>query len=74
MAIGYLLGGLFCLIYFVLVGIIGGLKRNAAILKLAKMKLNKNMSDENAARICLIIGSVIGAAGVFLLIFGAVQA
>lgn len=70
MSIGYLLGGLFCLAYMVLVGYFGGIKKLPGILKLVKMKLNKNMSDNTAGVICLVFGGLVGAIGVFLLVFG----
>lgn len=73
MGIGYLLGGLFCLIYAVLVAFFGGIKKNAWLLKMVKMKLSKNMSDETAAKISLGFGLLMGAVGVFLLVFGAIQ-
>lgn len=72
MGIGYLLGGLACLAYMIGVGFFGGIKKSPKILKMAKDKVNKNMTDKAAARMCLIIGGIVGAAGIFLLIFGAV--
>jgi len=73
MSIGYLLGGIFCLAYMVGVGYFGGIKKSPGLLKLVKMKLNKNMSDKTAAIICLVFGLIIGALGVFLLVFGATR-
>lgn len=73
MPIGYLLGGLFGLSYMVGVGFFGGIKRNKTILRLAKMKINKNMSDDKAAMLCLVFGGLLGVIGVFLLIFGATR-
>lgn len=73
MAIGYLLGGLFCLAYMVGVGFFGGIKKLPTILKLTKMKLNKNMTDKTAATICLAAGGLMGAFGIFLLVFGATR-
>lgn len=73
MGIGYLLGGIACILYFVGVGVVGGIKKNPAILKLVKMKLGKNMSDEKAAKICLVFGIIIGLVGVFLLVFGGIK-
>lgn len=72
MGIGYLLGGIFCLLYAVGVGYAGGVKKNATLIKLTKMKLNKNMSDEKAAKIDLVMGIIVGVAGVALLIVGAI--
>ena len=73
MGIGYLLGGITCLLYAVLVGYFGGIKKSPGILKLVKMKLNKNMSDSAAATISLIAACVVLAAGILLFIFGAIQ-
>jgi len=73
MGIGYLLGGIACLLYAVLVGYFGGVKKAPGLLKLVKMKLNKNMSDAAAAKISLVAAGVALAAGIFLFIFGAIQ-
>ena len=73
MGIGYLLGGIACLLYAVLVGYFGGIKKSPGVLRLAKMKINKSMSDAAAAKICLIAGGVVLAVGVFLFVFGAIQ-
>lgn len=73
MKIGYLLGGLACLIYMFCVGYFGGIKKSPGLIKIVKLKLSKKMSDDTAARICLIFAAIIGAVGVFLLIFGAIK-
>jgi len=73
MGIGYLLGGIACLLYAVLVGYFGGIKKSPGLLKLVKMKLNKNMSDNAAAKISLIAAVIMFVGGVFLFIFGAIQ-
>jgi len=73
MGMGYLLGGIACLLYAVLVGYFGGIKKSPGLLKLVKMKLSKKMSDEAAAKTSLIAAIVVLAGGVFLLIFGAIQ-
>ena len=72
MAVGYLLGGIACLLYFGGVGYFGAIKKSPGLLKLVKMKLNKNMSDETAAKICGIAAIVIGLVGIFLLVYGAI--
>ena len=72
MGIGYLLGGIACLLYTVFVGYFGGIKKSPGFLNLVKMKLNKNMSDAAAAKICLIAAGVVLAVGIFLFIFGAI--
>jgi hypothetical protein len=53
MGIGYLLGGVACLLYAVLVGYFGGIKKSPGLLKLVKMKISKNMSDDASAIISL---------------------
>ena len=73
MGIGYLLGGIACLLYAVLVGYFGGIKKSPGLLKLVKMKLNKNMSDDTAAKISLIAAIIVLALGIFLFISGATQ-
>ena len=73
MGTGYLLGGLACLLYAVLVGYLGGIKKAPGFLRLVKMKLNKNMSDSTAAKISLIAAGVVLAGGIFLFIFGAIR-
>jgi hypothetical protein len=73
MGAGYLLGGIACLLYTILVGYFGGIKKSPGLLRLVKMKLNKNMKDATAAIICLIAAGVVLAVGMFLFIFGAIQ-
>ncbi|MFC2069230.1 hypothetical protein ACFLTP_09545 [Chloroflexota bacterium] len=73
MGIGYLLGGIACLLYAVLVGYFGGINKSPRFLKLVKMKINKNMSDNTAVKISLVAAFVVLAGGVFLFIFGVVQ-
>ncbi len=73
MAIGYLLGGIAALIYCGFVGYLGAIKRSPTILKLVKLKLGKGMSDDRAAIICLVFAALIGALGIFLLIYGGIQ-
>jgi len=73
MGIGYLLGGIACLLYTVSVGYFGGIKKSPGLLRLVKMKLNKNMSDDAAAIISLVAAGVVLAVGIFLFVFGAIQ-
>ena len=73
MGMGYLLGGIACLLYTFLVGYYGGIKKSPGLLKLVKMKLNKNMSDDAAAKTSLIAAVVMLAVGIFLFVFGAIQ-
>ena len=73
MGIGYLLGGIACLLYTVFVGYFGGIKKSPGLLKIVKMKLNKNMNDAATAKISLVAAGVVLAFGIFLFIFGAIQ-
>ncbi|MEX1375932.1 MAG: hypothetical protein AB1Z23_00525 [Eubacteriales bacterium] len=73
MGTGWLLGGIACLLYAGLVGYFGGVKKSPGLLKLVKMKLNKNMSDETAAKVCMIASIVVGLGGVALFIVGAIK-
>jgi len=59
MGTGYLLGGIACLLYAVLVGYFGGIKKSPGLPKLVKMKLNKKMSDATAAKITLIAAGIV---------------
>ena len=70
---GYLLGGIACLLYALLVGYFGGIKKSSGLLKLVKMKINKKMSDEAAAKVTLIFAGVVLVVGIFLFIYGAMQ-
>ncbi|MCK5154806.1 MAG: hypothetical protein KAQ69_00140 [Spirochaetales bacterium] len=73
MGTGYLLGGIACVLYAVLVGGFGGIKKSPGLLKLVKMKINKKMSDEAAVKICWVAACVVLAGGIFLFVFGAIQ-
>ena len=73
MGTGYLWGGIACLLYAAPVGYFGGIKKSPGLLKLVKMKLNKNMSDDAAAKISLWAAGAVLAVGIFLFIFGAIQ-
>jgi hypothetical protein len=73
MGIGYLLGGIACLLYAFLVGYFAGIRKSPGLLKMVKMKLNKNMSDDAAAKTSLVFAIVVGAGGIFLFVFGALQ-
>jgi hypothetical protein len=73
MGTGYLLGGIACLLYAALVGHFGGIKKSPGLLKLVKMKINKKMSDDAAAKISLVAAGVMLAVGIALFIIGAMQ-
>ncbi|MBN2852562.1 MAG: hypothetical protein JXQ23_07490 [Clostridia bacterium] len=71
MSTGWLLGGLACLIYAGAVGYFGGVKKAPGLLKMVKMKINKKMSDDAAAKICLWAAIVVGIFGIVCFIIGA---
>ena len=73
MGTGWLLGGIACLLYAGLVGFFGGIKKSPGLLKMVKMKLSKNMSDETAAKICLWAAIVVGIGGIVLFVVGAIK-
>ena len=73
MGAGYLLGGMACFLYAILVGYFGGIRKSPGLLRLVKMKLNKKMSDVTAAKITLIAAGFVLAVGIFLFIFGSIQ-
>jgi len=73
MAIGYLLGGIACLVYTAAVGYFGGIKKSPGLLKLVKMKLSKNMTDETAAKVCIGASIFTLLLGVFLFVLGAIR-
>lgn len=73
MGTGYLLGGIACLLYALLVGYFGGIRKSPGLLKMVKMKINKKMSDNTAAKVTLVFAIVVFDLGIFLLIFGAIQ-
>ncbi|GKX29178.1 hypothetical protein SH1V18_16580 [Vallitalea longa] len=73
MGIGYLLGAIFCFLYAILVGYFGGIKKSPGLIRITKMKINKNMKDETAAKLCIGASIVVLAIGIFLIVYGAIQ-
>ena len=65
------IGGLLCIIYTLAVGGLA-LKRSPGLLKIVKMKLGKNMTDETARTVTLVFAGVIGVAGIVFFILAAV--
>ncbi len=63
----YVFGGLLCMVYAVFVFYIG-LKRPPALIKIVKMKFNKNMSDKSAVIICYVAGTIVFAGGIVLFV------
>ncbi len=69
---GWALGGLVCIIYMLAVGGLA-LKKSPGLIKLVKMKLGKKTTDEAAVKISLVMAGIVGAAGIVLIIIGAVR-
>jgi hypothetical protein len=67
---GWALGGLLCIIYTLAVGGLA-LKRSPGLLKIVKMKLGKNMSDETARKVTLVFAGIVGVAGIVFFILAA---
>lgn len=66
-------GETFGILYMLFVGYFAGIKRNPTLLRMVKMKLGKNMTDDKAAMIALVFSGLLGVIGVFLLVFGATR-
>jgi hypothetical protein len=69
---GWVLGGLLCVIYMLVVGGLA-LKKSPGLIKLVKMKMGKNTTDKAAITLSLVMAGVIGAAGIVFFILGAVR-
>ena len=67
---GWALGGLLCIIYTLAVGGLA-LKKSPGLIKIVKMKLGKNLSDEAVIKICLVMAAVVGVAGIVFFILSA---
>jgi hypothetical protein len=62
--------GLLCIIYTLVVGGLA-LKRSPGLLKIVKMKLGKNMTDEKARTVTLVFAGIFGVAGIVFFILAA---
>jgi len=67
---GYVIGGIACVLYAAFVYYIA-IKRPPAIIRLVKKKLNKNMSDKAVVIVCYVFASIALAGGIVLFIVGA---
>jgi len=68
--LGYIIGGIACLLYAALVFFIA-IKRPRKIMDLIKKKLmNKDMSDRTASIICYVFAGIALAGGIALIILG----
>lgn len=61
------IGGLLCMIYTFVVGGLA-LKRSPGLLKIVKLKLGKNMSDDKARTITLVFAGIVFIAGIVFFI------
>lgn len=69
---GYVLGGIACMLYAIFVYYIA-IKRPPAIIRLIKKKLNKNMSDDAAVIVSYVFASIALAGGIVLFVLAAVK-
>ena len=67
---GYVIGGIACILYAAFVYYIA-IKRPPAIIRLIKKKLSKNMSDDTAVIISYVFASIALVGGIVLFILGA---
>ncbi|MCD4826940.1 MAG: hypothetical protein K8Q99_04100 [Acholeplasmataceae bacterium] len=74
MGIGYLLGAIAAFLYAGFVGYFGGIKKNAGLIRLVKAKIGKNMKDQTAANWCIGMSIFMLVLGIFLIVFGLIQA
>lgn len=63
----YTLGGIICILYTALVFYVG-VKRPPSLIKAVKIKINKNMSDQAAVKVCFVAGTLVGIAGIVLFV------
>ena len=64
---GWALGGLFCILYTVVIGGLA-LNKSPGLIKIVKMKMGKKTTDETAIKISLAMAVIFGIAGIVLFI------
>ena len=69
---GYVIGGIACVLYAAFVYYIA-IKRPPAVIRLIKKKLNKNMSDDAAAIVSYVFASIALIGGIVLFVLAAVK-
>lgn len=69
---GWVIGGLACIIYMLVLGGLA-LKKSPTLIKLVKMKLGKKISDKTAFTFSLVMAGIVGAAGIVFFILGGVR-
>ena len=65
---GYIIGGIACVLYAVFVYYIA-IKKPPALLRLVKMKFGKKTTDKTAVIVCCVMASLAAAGAVVLFIF-----
>ncbi len=69
---GYIIGGIACLLYAVFVYYIA-IKRPPSIIRLIKKKLNKNMSDDAAVIVSYVFASIALAGAIVLFVLAGIK-
>jgi hypothetical protein len=67
---GYVIGGIACVLYAAFVYYVA-IKKPPAIIRIVKLKLGKKMSDNTAVIICYVFASIVLAGGIVLFVLGA---
>jgi hypothetical protein len=64
---GYVIGGIACVLYAVFVYYVAIMKP-PSIIKIVKLKLGRRMSDKTASIVCYVFASIVLAVGILLFI------
>jgi hypothetical protein len=64
---GYVIGGIVCVLYAVFVYYVA-IMRPPSIIKIVKLKLGRKMSDKTASIVCYVFASIVLAVGILLFI------
>jgi hypothetical protein len=65
--VGYVIGGIACVLYAAFVYYVA-IAKPPAIIRIVKLKLGKKMSDNTAVIICYVFASIVLAGGIVLFI------
>ena len=69
---GYIIGGIACMIYAAFVYYVA-IKRPPSIIRMIKKKLNKNMSDDAAVIVAYVFASIALIGGIVLFVLAGVK-
>ncbi len=69
---GWAIAGLLCIIYALAVGGFA-IKRSPGLLKIVKMKLGKNMTDDKARTVSIVFAGIVGVAGIVFFVLSVTQ-